>query len=491
MKNVISIFILLLLTQMSFSQSQYVEVTGTIYDSSGNAVSYAPVMVNYPNATIIFGADANGVYYDSTLLNAGQTLQVSAFDCTGDTIGGSIQTVIQGQSTYVEDFTICDSSSTPPCNGFISQSVNGTTAQLTALANTQAQYQYAWTVNGSHVSGGQTINYTFPGQGVYSVCVTASSALCTFSVCDSVLINANPPGNLSIAGNVLKNGTFAQSGVAFLFRVDSINLNSSILTATDFSTIDSGMYMFNGHTDGTYRVLTWLDPLDPDHLNYFPTWYGDQVAWSSASDIVISGSSSFQNDINLVPVPAASVGVGNISGSVVEGPNKAFGPGDPIKDVIVMLRDANGSEMEYALTDANGEFSFTNIALGDYQIILEIPNESMNPHLVSLNTNQSSSDVDFQYDTLGVQLVLGFEEVLKANTNVFPNPAMNTLNVVISESEIDGFTLTVFDLQGKERMRKAYETRNAQMEITELKGGVYFLNISTDKGQITKRFVKQ
>ncbi|MEQ9147179.1 MAG: T9SS type A sorting domain-containing protein, partial [Cytophagales bacterium] len=202
-------------------------------------------------------------------------------------------------------------------------------------------------------------------------------------------------------------------------------------------------------------------------------------------------ASSYQNDINLVPISSAAPGPGTITGSVIEGPNKASGPGDPIKDVAVHLRDASGNALEFDLTDANGDFSFDNLALDTYQLILEIVNENMSPEIISLTGSQINSNTVFEFDTLGVRVVLGFENELSIQTILYPNPAFDVMHIDFSEANIAQAEISISNLQGQILISENSENGKAQIEIENLKSGIYFIQVKSDKGQFTKKFVKQ
>ncbi len=493
MKYSLLLFLILFCSYYVNSQTQYVEPNGTIYDSSGAPVSFATVKIQYVeiNGYAIdyektISADINGFYFDSALMTVGKFIRAGALDCLGDTVYGPDQLVVQGQTNYQQDVFICDS--TPPilCNGSIQQFVNGNSGFF-SVNSTIPNAIFQWDVDGTQYSG-STVTHTFPGPGMYSVCASFSSIICTFTVCDTVIIAGNPI-SFDLAGQVLKSGTFAQSGLAFLYSSDS-TATGSMLIALDTTTIDSGSYYFTNLSAGTYTVQAMLDPNDPDFLNFFPTYFGDEVNWSSATDITLN-SSSYQNNINLVPLSAAAPGPGTITGSVIEGPNKAAGPGDPIKNIYVHLRDINGNALEFDLTDNNGDFAFENIAYGDYQLILEIPGQAMVPHAITLSTNQANSNTVFEFDTLGVRVVLGFENELASKTNLYPNPASDLLNIDLSAANIETADIRIDNLQGQVLIRENAELSKFQLNIESLKPGVYFIHISSEKGQFTKKFLVQ
>ncbi len=78
----------------------------------------------------------------------------------------------------------------------------------------------------------------------------------------------------------------------------------------------------------------------------------------------------------------------------------------------------------------------------------------------------------------------GLDEFSAVEVDVYPNPATNQLNI---ESDAAIEALTIFTLSGKVSLTSKYPS----IDLSGLESGVYLVSISTDKGDITKRFVKQ
>ena len=70
------------------------------------------------------------------------------------------------------------------------------------------------------------------------------------------------------------------------------------------------------------------------------------------------------------------------------------------------------------------------------------------------------------------------------NVMLFPNPAQNMLNIV-TEGEIED--VAIFNVLGQ----KVMHANTNQIDITSLSKGMYIINITTDEGMTTKKFVKE
>ncbi len=485
MKNqLLSLLTFLLISITSVAQSQMVSIAGQVTDTLGQGVPNVIVTYQTSNITGAVLTNSNGNYVDTLLVQQFDSLYISIIDCDSSLVINDY-VINQGTSSIVSNFNYCGAVSVP-CSGTIVQNMNGLTGNF-SVNTAQPSASYQWNINGTQYTGA-TAMHTFPGPGMYGICATYSSALCTFTICDTVVINSVPSG-FGLGGQVLKSGVWAQSGLAYLYAVDTIPGGFG-LVGLDTVALDSGGYYFTNLPAGIYTVQVQLDPNDADFFNFFPTYYGDVVSWTFSNSIFLSNN-QWNNDINLVPVSLASPGSGNITGSVVEGPNKASGPGDPIKNIYVHLRDVNGNALEFDLTDNNGDFAFENVAFGDYQLILEIPGEAMQPHTFSLSANQASSNTVFEFDTLGVRVVLGFENELASKTSLYPNPAIDVLNIDLTGSGIENSEIRVNNIQGQTLIKENTDLNTIELNIESLKTGVYFIHISSEKGQFTKKFVVQ
>lgn len=70
--------------------------------------------------------------------------------------------------------------------------------------------------------------------------------------------------------------------------------------------------------------------------------------------------------------------------------------------------------------------------------------------------------------------------------SVFPNPATNTINIALNDSQ-KRISLTVIDQLGKTILTKKESTT---LDVSGLQKGVYFIKIETDKGSGIKKFIK-
>jgi hypothetical protein len=72
--------------------------------------------------------------------------------------------------------------------------------------------------------------------------------------------------------------------------------------------------------------------------------------------------------------------------------------------------------------------------------------------------------------------------------NLYPNPA---INMVTLDAEIQMQEITIYNIQGTELMNEQVSGTTTNLDISVLPSGLYFAEIQTQKGSLTKRFIKE
>lgn len=114
---------------------------------------------------------------------------------------------------------------------------------------------------------------------------------------------------------------------------------------------------------------------------------------------------------------------------------------------------------------------------------------------VLANGNNANSGDQVRLSTLAVTeaLATGVEEELTAdNISIYPNPATDqiTINAIAGMQQAD---VTVTDLSGRtvRTINGASFDQNQIIDLAGLPKGMYVLRISSEKGNVTKKFVKE
>ncbi|CAN1497015.1 Secretion system C-terminal sorting domain [Flavobacteriaceae bacterium] len=93
-------------------------------------------------------------------------------------------------------------------------------------------------------------------------------------------------------------------------------------------------------------------------------------------------------------------------------------------------------------------------------------------------------------DTFAVSQVLSTSEFLTSKFSVSPNPANDFISVTNSDNIlVSGISIT--DLNGRIVKQNSYtNVSDIQVNVSDLSSGMYMMNITSDKGSVTKKIVK-
>jgi len=101
-------------------------------------------------------------------------------------------------------------------------------------------------------------------------------------------------------------------------------------------------------------------------------------------------------------------------------------------------------------------------------------------------TGNGSQDGVAFWSTLGIE---DFEQV--GNIKLYPNPSNSILNITAQNAGTNG-TLEIYSIVGKKVLSQKLELSEAtKINVSDWDSGLYLVKISSDKGEDTKRFIKQ
>lgn len=169
---------------------------------------------------------------------------------------------------------------------------------------------------------------------------------------------------------------------------------------------------------------------------------------------------------------------------------------------IVVLDEAGGAPLGYVVTEAtyeaetwyNVEIVQNNTAgsidyyLNDELIYSGVAFGATNiEQIVILNDNYEGTA---WIDNLMVSTTAGVNNALASKFSVFPNPANDVINIANAENIlVNGVTVT--DLNGRTVKSVSFAgVADAQINVSDLASGVYMMTVTSDKGSMTKKIVK-
>lgn len=336
---------------------------------------------------------------------------------------------------------------------------------------------YQWDNGGTNA-----VNQTLSG-GWQSVTITnnqgcSASASYYLYESQSLVVTLQFPDSINFGNN----GVHAE---VYLIEYDTAQ--GGILTAVDtiqtYSWTDAwALGQFEDIQPGLYLVKAALLPNSNGYNEHLPTYYQQAAFWNAATPYAYQAFGPLYPSVNIIMVPGQNPGgPGFIGGLVSQGANvhghgnhaDFGGSGDPMPGVSVVLTLADGTPVAAAVTDANGQYAFSNIAWGTYKVTLDIPGLPLAEATVTIGPdNPAVQGLNFIADENSIALPVK-EADLKKEVSVYPNPTQDLLYVV-APNQAD---ITLTDALGKAVWQENSAPAKTKISMGDLNSGLYFLSV--------------
>ncbi|MBP6730912.1 MAG: PKD domain-containing protein [Chitinophagales bacterium] len=391
-----------------------------------------------------------------------------------------------------------------PCHTYIYQSqLDSTTFRFVPMhfdSMSVGPYTYAWNFGDGTTSSLDSLDHTYASYGLRNVCLITTAPGCVDTSCVDVNVAPLPPPYHYLQGSVLKGVTGACNGTLYLIR-DSLGFLSVADTYTFIDSFGTGTNCSGGFIfwapEGNYYLKAALGAADPDYADYLPTYFGNVLDWSNASQIALAGD-RFSQNINLI-AGVNPGGPGFVGGWVTQGAGLAIGGGydasrangDPIANVQVNLLTDNDVPVAAAFTDANGRYTFSNLAIGTYKVYAEVINKVPYPLNVTLTTaNPTQDNVDVTINSNSA--VTGLDDLRDIKLEgIYPNPVSDRTVVSIALKQNSKVKLTLTDVNGRLIQNRNLDLSSGvnriDLDLTGEAAGIYHLSLTNDT---SKKIIK-
>jgi hypothetical protein len=409
-------------------------------------------------------------------------------DANGCNINNTVP--VNQPAKLANSLTSSDASCGSACDGSAMASVTGG----------NAPYVYSW------VPGGQT-TATIGSlcQGTYTSNVIDAMG-CTIQGTTSISTHASPV----ITGTVTSPSSGAiTSGWAYLVQYDSILKREKL---TDSVAISAGRYTFSKSFGGKFLIYALAN--SASYPNAIKTYSDSTDLWNKAKVLYAACASSDTANIKLIEL-IPTTGAGSLGGRVT----KALGytgrmmagtapgictPGDPIPGLDVNLEQHPGGIIKQVQTDASGNYHFTNVPPGIFEVFVDIPGLGMvSQYKRTVTSNQIYSGLDYRIDSVHIypDTVLSTGIVQHSvNTenhfSVYPNPFRDQLTVSYTIAETSDIVIQMYNVLGQEifQVSKVHQEAGSYSypyRISEngIQPGVYMLKLTAGGNSTTRRIV--
>ncbi|KAA5533216.1 PKD domain-containing protein [Taibaiella lutea] len=346
-----------------------------------------------------------------------------------------------------------------------------------------------------------THNYT--STGTYSVTLTyewvdssGNQVLCTKTATNSVTVtNLTNYIDGYIWGDTAYNnpGGFTSDVKVWLIVHDA---NANTLTAVDsvallFTPFSGTHYQFDNVPAGDYLVKAAVQGQTAGTTGWLPTYHDASVYWTNANTINHTGNISTDRNINMQSGTVTS-GPGFIGGNISAGAGKGTGTG--VEGMLVYLRGNNNQLIALAFTNAEGDYSFSNIPTGTYSVYPEAINYATTPYnTINVTASQAHvSAIDFEQtnDEIKPKNTTGITKVSeKDGLKIYPNPAKNSFTI----DNQNGLFNEVKIMNAVGQLIKEISLKNGinKVDVSEMNAGIYYLLISGNDSSRSMKLVKQ
>lgn len=152
------------------------------------------------------------------------------------------------------------------------------------------------------------------------------------------------------------------------------------------------------------------------------------------------------------------------------------------------IKDVSKSNYNIGLSEWVNDIKI-NITYNSNNLITTIYYESWNTSASAWEKASGNDKYTFLYESYTPS---GIEPInLEGTVNIFPNPANNSLQVQLDWTQAQSTQIGIYDMSGKLWKNIDYpssQTLHTSLDISALPAGAYFLNISTPKGNLIKKF---
>lgn len=298
-----------------------------------------------------------------------------------------------------------------------------------------------------------------------------------------------------ISGNVVFDTTYYGNVQVWLitFNPSTLDLEASDSTVV-YCSGTTVPYTFTGIVTDSYRVKAALyDSLGMGTTaGFVPTYHDSSYHWNTANVIYhVAGAADVNKNIYM-RVGTPTSGPGFISGNVMAGADKGTSGDVPAANLLVYVYDAtSGRQIQGTLTDASGNYSFSNLPVGaTYYIYPEALNFATTTY-TGINITSSVTSMtaaNFKQHTVSKTIVpipTGVNNIMPSTSKVslFPNPSAGLVTINWVETVNERANVTVLDLAGRQVFSTALHfttgTGANTLDLSGLRSGNYVISIKS------------
>jgi PKD repeat protein len=346
-----------------------------------------------------------------------------------------------------------------------------------------------------------SVSHTYATAGTYTVrlinryvdSANANTVYCRDTAYQTVTVTGTTANY--IAGNIYWDSTLNINSSSFKVWLITFDTSTNIINAVDSVTATGAYgqvaYQFNNKASGSYRVKAAVVAGAAGYTQMAPTYHATSTYWANATMVNHTGGASANRNIYMQAGSSAN-GPGFVAGNVTLGAGKGTATGVP--NLLILLRNASNQLVKSTFTNANGDYSFSNVPVGTYTIYPENMPQVTTPSAAFTisTTNANVTGMDFTKNSK--KIVPNSLAVASLSNAVFcsiaPNPANDVLTIQLQNANAPA-QVRIVDVLGKTMLTTSLQTTTSIINTSALAPGMYYMHITQGTAQQVERLMIQ
>ncbi len=361
-----------------------------------------------------------------------------------------------------------------------------------------------WTFGDGGVANNtySSVSHTYASAGTYTVrlinkyvdSANANTVYCRDTAYQTLTVTGTTANY--IAGNIYWDSTLNIAASSFKVWLITFDTTTNIINAVDSITASGAYgqvaYQFNNKAAGTYRVKAAVTPGAAGYSQMAPTYHNATTYWANATLVNHTAGASANRNIYMQAGSSAN-GPGFVAGNVTLGAGKGTATGVP--NLLIILRNVSNQLIKSTFTNANGDYSFSNVPLGTYTIYPEnMPQVTTPSAAFTISaTNTTFNGIDFTKNSKKIipNNLSVAQTQLTHNFSVYPNPT-NDLVTIHALGNASATTLQLVDMTGRVLLTESNDgAADMTLSLTTIPAGMYYLKISSGATQQVEKLILQ
>lgn len=355
-----------------------------------------------------------------------------------------------------------------------------------------------WDFGDGTTSTVQDPEHTYSNSGIYLVTLTVNEMPPGYQGYESSTITKQVQLGLReyhhLGGHIFAQQFPVDFGIAYLYSYDE---NDKLVLLDTTKADYLGYYYFYEVPAGRYFTKARLDISAELYGQFMPTYFRNTYIWNEAEEIIIDDSDNFECDIWLRPTSGIVAGEGQITGSIIYDTSLVRTP-IPAGDIEIILLNTQGDFLTCKLSNIEGQFSFSGIPFGTYQLYPDVTGISTTSMYVSITEEKPSED-DLNLIIFPNEITFAINEqnsdFIENALLLYPNPVTEQARISFEMKKTSAVTVQVTDMSGK----LVYECsnlllsgeQNLVLPVGNLPAGIYQVAlIPEDHVFMTSKFLK-